>query len=109
MKGYGTWLTGIAACALLAPLSAAADGAKPFSAALETGAAAITVKDDIKKVNEYSSIRTKNGVNPYGKADLDVHRNGVVFEGTSRYLDSVDQDHRAGLDVRRVLRTDFSY
>ena len=109
MKGYKTWLTGVAACALLVPLSAAADGDKPFSAALETGAAAITTKDDVKKVNEYSSLRSTNGTNPYGKADLNVHQGGVVFDGTSRFMDSVDQDHNAGLDVKRVLKTDFSY
>ncbi|MDA8413509.1 MAG: GSU2204 family CXXCH-containing (seleno)protein [Desulfobacteraceae bacterium] len=109
MKGYRAWLTGIAACALLVPLSADADGDKSFSAALETGATAITTRDDIKKVNEYTSLRSNNGVNPYGKVDLKVHQSGVVFEGSSRYMDSTDHDHNANLDVKRVFRTDFSY
>lgn len=105
MIKYRTWLTGIAAIVLLVPLSAAAE----YSASLETGAAAINTKDDIKKVNEYSSLRTKNGVNPYGKVDLNVHQSGLVFEGSARFMDAVDQDHSASLDLGRVFRTDFSY
>jgi len=103
------WLTGIAACALLSPLSAAAEGGKPLAATLETGAAAINVQDDISKVNEYSALRTKNGVNPYGKVDLTYHKNGVVMDTSSRFMDSVDQDHSLSLDVKRVFRTEFNY
>jgi hypothetical protein len=109
MIGYRTWLTGMAVFFLLAPWSAAANGDKPFSVELETGVAAITTKDDIKKVNEYTSLRSNNGVNPYGMVDLKVHQNGVVFEGNSRYMDSTDHDHNANLDVKRILRSDFSY
>ena len=109
MKGYRSWLTGIATFALLVPLSAAADGDKSYSAELETGAAAINTKDDIKMVNEYTSLRTKNGVNPYGKVDLNVRQSGIVFDGSSRFMDSTDQDHSVSLDVQRVLKTDFSY
>lgn len=109
MKGFRTWLLGVAACALLAPLPALAGDGKSYAATMETGAAGINSKDDIKKVNEYSSFRTSNGVNPYGKIDFDFNRNGVVFEGNSRYFDAVDQDHSASLDLKRVFRTDFSY
>ncbi|MDD2308227.1 MAG: GSU2204 family CXXCH-containing (seleno)protein [Desulfuromonadaceae bacterium] len=110
MIKHRTWLTGIAVCALLVPLSAAAaDGDKSYSATLEAGAAAINTNDDIKKVNEYSVLRTQNGVNPYGKADLNIHQSGLVFDGSVRYMDPVDQDHSANLDVKRVFRTDFSY
>lgn len=105
MIKYRTWLTGIAAIALLVPLSAAAE----YSASLETGAAAINTNDDIKKVNEYSALRTKNGVNPYGKVDLNVHQSGLVFEGSGRFMDSVDQDYSASLDIDRAFRTEFSY
>lgn len=106
MKGFEKWLLGLA---LLVPLSATGDNGSSFAGRLETGAAALNSQDDIKRVNEYTSLRTKNGVNPYGKVELDVHRNGVVFEGSTRYMDSVDQDHRASLDVKRVFKTDFSY
>ncbi len=109
MKGYRLWLAGMAASILLVPLAAVADGDKSFSANLESGAAALTSTDDIKKVNEYSSLRTKNGVNPYGKVDLSVHQRGIVFDGDFRYLDSRDQDHSASLDLMRVFKTDFSY
>ncbi|MDD2364566.1 MAG: GSU2204 family CXXCH-containing (seleno)protein [Desulfuromonadaceae bacterium] len=109
MKGYRSWLTGITMCAMLVPLSAVADVNKPLSGSLEAGAAAINVKDDIKQVSEYSTLRTKNGVNPYGKADLSVHQGGVVFDGTVRFMDAVDQDHSANLDYKRIFRTDFSY
>lgn len=103
------WLTGIAAYALLVPLDAISADGKPLAATVETGAAAISVEDDIKKVNEYSSLRTKSGVNPYGKVDVNINQGGVVFDGNFRYMDSRDQDHGASLDVRRVFRTEFSY
>lgn len=109
MIKFKTWLTGIAAIALLVPLSAAAEGDKSYSATLEAGAAAINSQDDIKKVNEYSALRTKNGVNPYGKVDLNVHQSGLLFEGSANFMDAVDQDHSANLDIGRVFRTDFSY
>jgi hypothetical protein len=99
----------MAACALLAPLSALAQDGKPYAATLETGAAGINVKDDITRVNEYTRFRGSNGVNPYGKVELEYNKNGVVFEGSSQYYDAVDQDHSASLDVKRVFKTDFSY
>jgi hypothetical protein len=109
MKGFRTWLVGMAACALLAPLSALAQDGKPYAATLETGAAGINVKDDITRVNEYTRFRSSNGVNPYGKVELEYNKNGVVFEGSSQYYDAVDQDHSASLDVKRVFKTDFTY
>lgn len=103
------WLAGIAACALLAPVCASAEDGKALAATLETGAAAINVQDDIKRVNEYSTLRDKNGVNPYGKIDLTYHKDGVVLDAESRFMDSIDQDHALSLDYKRMFRTEFSY
>ena len=106
---YRMWLAGIGASTLLAPMCVAADDGRVLAATVEVGAAAINVQDDIKKVNEYSVLRDKNGVNPYGKVDLSVNQNGVVLDAGTRFMDAVDQDHRVSLDVKRVFRTEFSY
>lgn len=95
---------------LFVPLSVSAENsASSVSATVETGGAGIAVSDDIKRVNEYSVIRTKPGVNPYGKVDLRVREQGIVFDGTSRFMDSRDQTHEGTLDIKRVVRTSFSY
>ena len=109
MKGYRRWLPAIAALALLAPLSGWADSANPDAVSMETGAAGVSYNDDIKKVDEYSTYRTKQGVNPYGKATIDVQKNGIVLDGNFRFMDSRDQDHTMDLDVKRIFRTEFSY
>jgi len=109
MKGYRRWLTGIAAVALLAPLSGWAENPGPLSATIETGGAGVGYSDDIKKVDEYSTYRTKQGVNPYGKANLDMQKDGIVLDGNFRFMDSRDQNHTMDLEVKRVFRTEFSY
>lgn len=109
MKGYRRWLTGIAVCALLAPLSGWAENASPLSATIEAGGAGVSSHDDIKKIDEYSTYRNKQGVSPYGKAALDMQKDGIVIDGSFRFMDSIDQDHFMSLDVKRVFRTEFTY
>lgn len=110
MKKSGKWLMALPVLVLCAPLSLfAGQEAKGLSATIETGAAGLAVSDDISRVNEYSSIRTKPGVNPYGKVDLSVKGAGITLDGDVRFMDSRDQTHNAKLDVKRVLRSSFSY
>lgn len=109
MKGYRRWLTGIAAVALLTPLSGWGESANPLSATMETGGAGVGYHDDIKKVDEYPTYRTSQGVNPYGKATLDMQKDGIALEGNFRFMDSRDQNHTLDLDVKRIFRTEFSY
>lgn len=109
MKRYRRWLTGIAALALLAPLSGRADSANPLSATIETGGAGVGYSNDIKKVDEYSTYRTDNGVNLYGKGTLDMQKNGIVLDGNFNFMGSRDQIHTLDLDVKRIFRSEFSY
>lgn len=109
MKRYSRWLTGIAAIALLAPLPGWAENPGQLSASIETGGAFSNAQDDVKKVDEYSTFRTKDGANPYGKAKLAVQENGIVLDSNFRFMDSRDQSHDVSLDVNRVLRTEFTY
>ncbi|QSV45526.1 MtrB/PioB family outer membrane beta-barrel protein [Geobacter benzoatilyticus] len=110
MKISGKWLMALPVLVLCAPLSLFAEQeSKNLSATIETGAAGLAVSDDISRVNEYSSIRTKPGVNPYGKVDLSVKGAGITLDGDVRFMDSRDQTHNVKLDVKRVLRSSFSY
>lgn len=110
MKISGKWLMALPVLVLCAPLSLFAEQeSKNLSATIETGAAGLAISDDISRVNEYSSIRTKPGVNPYGKVDLSVKGAGITLDGDVRFMDSRDQTHNAKLDVKRILKSSFSY
>lgn len=110
MRHIGKWLMPLPVLILCAPPALLAEeGHKPFSATMETGGAGLAVSDDISRVNEYSSIRTEPGINPYGKLDIRVDKGGVELDLNSRYLDSRDQTHGARIDVKRFFKSSFSY
>jgi hypothetical protein len=109
MKRYRRWLTGIAALALLAPLSGRADSASPLSATIETGGAGVGYSEDIKKVDEYSTYRTDNGVTLYGKGTLEMLKDGIALDGKFNFMGPRDQFHTLDLDVKRIFRSEFSY
>ncbi|RII27623.1 MAG: cytochrome C [Geobacter sp.] len=110
MKKSRKWLIVLPVLVLYAPISLFAEQAsKGLEATIETGGAGLAVSDDIRRVNEYSSIRTKPGVNPYGKVDLSVSGAGITLDGDSRFMDSRDQTHHAKVDVKRAFKSSFSY
>ena len=80
MKHAHTWLLVAALLALLAPSALLAEDGTGFSSSVEVGAAGMSVDDEVNKVNEYSSIRDDDGVNPYIRANLNGSHGGTHLD-----------------------------
>ncbi len=109
------WLLALSLAALLAPASLfAQDSTAELSGKAEIGVAGIAAKDDISRVNEYSTGRTDDGVTGYGKLDLDIHDSrGIVLEGEAEIQnlqsDTRDANYDVSLDANRFIRAEINY
>lgn len=87
----------------------ASDQGKAVSGSLEIGGAGVGVSKDNTRVNQYSVINDSNGVTPYYKAGLTLDGGGVDFDLDSRFMSRYDQNHDASIDVKRALKSEFSF
>jgi len=109
MKHAYTWLLVAALLALLAPSALLAEDGTGFSSSVEVGAAGMSVDDEVNKVNEYSSIRDDDGVNPYFRADLKGSNGGTHVDLEAERWDDDVFDIDLDVDASRIFRFDASY
>ena len=110
MKHKHTWLLIAALLALLVPSAVtAAEEGKEFTNSVEMGAAGMSVDDEVNKVNEYSTIRDDDGVNPYLKARIEAHNEDINLDLDAKAMSNRDQTYELEADYKRILRIDSSY
>jgi len=101
------WLLATLLIALWLPASAFATGVNGF---IEAGGAGVSIKDSQLKVNEYSVIGEDDGLEAYGKAQVESHGdNGVGFELDASLMGNRDQQYELGFDLKRIFRVNSSY
>ncbi len=110
MKHKYTWLLFAAMLALLVPSAViAAEEGGEFTNSVEMGAAGLSVDDEVNKVNEYSTIRDDDGVNPYLKARIEAHNEDINLDLDAKAMSNRDQTYDLEADYKRILRIDSSY
>src|SRR5210317_2166739 len=110
MKHTYTWLLIAALLALMVPsVVSASEEAGEFTSSIEVGAAGMSVDDEVNKVNEYSSIRDDDGVNPYFRADLKGSNGDTHLDLEAERWDDDVFDIDLDVDASRIFRFDASY
>ena len=109
MKRTYTWLLVAALLALLAPSALLAEDGTGFSSSVEVGAAGMSVDDEVNKVNEYSSIRDDDGVNPYVRASLKGSNGGTHVDLEAERWDDDVLNFDLDVDASRIFRFEGSY
>ena len=104
MKHKYTWLLIAALLAFLAPAAViAAEVGKEVTSSVEVGAAGMSVDDEVNKVNEYSSIRDDDGVNPYVRARLNGSNGGTHLNLEAERWDDDVMDFDLDVDASLIL------
>ncbi len=83
-----------------------AEGTSPFEGVVRLGAAAVATEDNTTRVGEYLPLRDVAKVG----AELWGERDGVRFDAFAYGGgDSRDQDYRADLDIRRLVKAHVAF
>ena len=110
MKNKYSWLLIAVLLAFLAPSAViAAEAGEEFTNSVEMGAAGMSVDDEVNKVNEYSTIRDDDGVNPYLKARIEAHNEDINLNLDAKAMSNRDQTYDLEADYKRILRVDANY
>jgi len=110
MKHTYTWLLIAVLLAFLAPSAViASEEGEEFSSSVEVGAAGMAVDDEVNKVNEYSTIRDDDGVNPYLKAHIEANNEDINLGLDVKAMSNRDQSYDLEADYKRIIRVDGSY
>jgi hypothetical protein len=110
MKYKYTWLLIAVLLTFLAPSATiASEEGEEFTSSVEVGAAGMSVDDEVNKVNEYSTIRDDDGVNPYLKARIEAHNEDINLDLDAKAMSNRDQSYDLEADYKRVIRVDGSY
>ena len=110
MKHTYTWLLIAALLALLVPsVVIAAEEAGEFTSSIEVGAAGMSVNDEVNKVNEYSTPRDDDGVNPYLKAHIEASNEDINLDLDAAFMSNRDQKYDLEADYKRIIRVNGSY
>jgi hypothetical protein len=108
MKQTYTWLLIAALLAVLTPPATLAEEAG-LTGSVEVGAAGMSVKDEVNKVNEYDSFRDDNGLNPYIKTNFAGGNEDIQVEAEAAIMGDYANDVDLDVDVKRIFRFDGSY
>ncbi|PLX98874.1 MAG: hypothetical protein C0623_11070 [Desulfuromonas sp.] len=103
------WLLLAALLTFLVPATVWAEEAD-FSGSFEAGVSALSISDsdDVKRVNEYPTIREDDGIQGYGKVKLEAAKGGVAadldlnYQGGNSRTDIQSQE--LNLDLNRLIR-----
>ena len=109
MKRNMNWLlVALLLSFLFAPALAAAEEGEA-SGSIELGASGVSVSDNDKRVNEYSTYGKDNGLDVYGKAKVEINEGPYAVELDGTFMSEDDISAELKFDAARVLRLKSEY
>jgi hypothetical protein len=110
MKHSQLWLLALLSVLTLMTATnvmASEDGAH-VSGSWELGMSGVSIDDNAARVNEYTSVRSDDGVALAPKLDLEFKNGGFLLDAKSETMGPRDQMHEIGIDAGRVFRLESS-
>jgi len=108
MKQIYAWLLIAVLLAAMTPAMTLAEGSG-LTGSVEVGAAGMSVDDEVNKVDEYSSIRDDNGLNPYIRTHFAGDLEDSHLDADAAIMGDDDKNVDLDIDVKRIFRFDGSY
>lgn len=78
------------------------------SGSLEIGMSGVSIDDNAARVNEYTSVRSDDGVALAPQLDLEFKKGSFILDAKSETMGPRDQMHEIGIDAGRVFRLESS-
>jgi len=94
---------------LMAPSPLLATETQAVSATVEAGGAALDIRDDKSRVNEYSTVRGDEGSTAYGKVDLRARGGLISLDAKAEAFSGDTQSYGFNVDMGRILKGSFDY